>query len=129
MSGINFALHWMRRIERRVRPSWSRSKSGRGRASPPAGNKTSHRQSARRCAPAGAHARRAPHVDLSVHDTLDVVEQDWRAFQDEAAHAVFQSFPWLATWQRHLGARRDTGLQSSLAVSPAAGCSSFFRSR
>ena len=47
-------------------------------------------------------------VELSVHGALEDIEQDWQAFQSEADHAVFQSFHWLAKWQRHIGARRDT---------------------
>ena len=47
-------------------------------------------------------------MELSVHGALEDIEQDWQAFQSEADHAVFQSFHWLAKWQRHIGARRDT---------------------
>jgi len=42
-------------------------------------------------------------VRLSVHEDLAAVEQDWRAFEQIADGTVFQSFDWLATWQRNIG--------------------------
>jgi len=47
-------------------------------------------------------------IALSLHHDLDEVAAKWRSFQTEAHHTVFQSFDWLAHWQRHIGAGRDT---------------------
>ncbi len=46
-------------------------------------------------------------VDLAVHDNLDAVETAWCGFQKNADCTAFQSFEWLAAWQRHIGARND----------------------
>ena len=43
--------------------------------------------------------------EITVHDDLTAVEADWRAFEARADLTVFQTFDWLATWQRHIGAR------------------------
>ncbi|HZL40183.1 MAG TPA: GNAT family N-acetyltransferase [Pseudolabrys sp.] len=43
-------------------------------------------------------------VRLSVYEDLAAIEKDWRAFEAQADSTVFQSFDWLATWQRHIGA-------------------------
>ena len=45
---------------------------------------------------------------LSVHSELEAVERAWRAFEATAALTAFQSFDWLARWQRHIGSRRGT---------------------
>jgi CelD/BcsL family acetyltransferase involved in cellulose biosynthesis len=42
-------------------------------------------------------------IRLSVHEDLSAVEPDWRDFERRADGTVFQSFDWLATWQRHIG--------------------------
>ena len=42
-------------------------------------------------------------VRLSVHEDMATIEQDWRAFEQIADGTVFQSFDWLATWQRNIG--------------------------
>jgi CelD/BcsL family acetyltransferase involved in cellulose biosynthesis len=42
---------------------------------------------------------------FSIHSRLDDVEDEWRRFQQSAECTAFQSFEWLATWQRHIGAR------------------------
>ena len=43
-------------------------------------------------------------VRLTVYEDLAAIEKDWRAFETQADSTVFQSFDWLATWQRHIGA-------------------------
>ena len=58
-----------------------------------------------------ASARR-PDVRLSIHDDLSAVERDWRAFEQHADCTVFQSFDWLSTWQRHVGARNGVRRRS-----------------
>lgn len=45
---------------------------------------------------------------LSVHSELAAVERAWRDFEATAALTAFQSFDWLARWQRHIGSRRGT---------------------
>lgn len=42
-------------------------------------------------------------IALSVVSDLCVVEADWRAFELRADGTVFQTFDWLAKWQRHIG--------------------------
>ena len=43
-------------------------------------------------------------VSLRVTSDLGEVAGEWKAFEREADHTVFQSFDWLAAWQRHIGA-------------------------
>ena len=52
----------------------------------------------------------APHcgISLSVYHDLSEIGAEWRAFERQADHTVFQSFDWLAHWQRHVGAQRGT---------------------
>jgi CelD/BcsL family acetyltransferase involved in cellulose biosynthesis len=47
-------------------------------------------------------------LSLRVHSDLDEVREQWKAFEQQADRTVFQSFDWLAAWQRHIGARRGT---------------------
>jgi CelD/BcsL family acetyltransferase involved in cellulose biosynthesis len=47
-------------------------------------------------------------VNLRVHSDLDAVSDEWKAFERRADHTVFQSFDWLATWQREIGTRNGT---------------------
>jgi len=47
----------------------------------------------------------APDVNFDIYASLDAVEDEWRRFQHVAECTAFQSFEWLATWQRHIGAR------------------------
>jgi CelD/BcsL family acetyltransferase involved in cellulose biosynthesis len=45
-------------------------------------------------------------VGLELAGDLGDIEQDWRAFEQRADCTVFQTFDWLAAWQRNVGARR-----------------------
>ena len=69
----------------------------------------------------GAQSRRAgdhalsgsPHagrvdIRISVHEGLAAIEREWRDFERRADGTVFQTYEWLATWHRHIGARRGT---------------------
>jgi CelD/BcsL family acetyltransferase involved in cellulose biosynthesis len=56
--------------------------------------------------PAGPAAGSGVH--LQVHGDLAEVEHEWRAFESRADRTVFQSFDWLAKWQRHIGACHNT---------------------
>jgi CelD/BcsL family acetyltransferase involved in cellulose biosynthesis len=47
-------------------------------------------------------------IQLAVYDDLAAIERDWRAFEQHADCTVFQTFDWLATWQRHIGAGNGT---------------------
>lgn len=53
-------------------------------------------------------------IHLSIHDDLGAVEQDWRAFEAVADCTAFQTFDWLAAWQRHIGAR--SGVTPAIVV-------------
>jgi CelD/BcsL family acetyltransferase involved in cellulose biosynthesis len=44
-------------------------------------------------------------IDLSLHDDLASIENDWRAFEERADCTVFQTFDWLSAWHRHIGKR------------------------
>src|SRR5262249_6004250 len=47
-----------------------------------------------------------PHIELRVHSDLAELEREWKALERHADCTVFQSFDWLAKWQRHIGERR-----------------------
>jgi CelD/BcsL family acetyltransferase involved in cellulose biosynthesis len=53
-------------------------------------------------------------VRLAVYEDLSAIEREWRAFEQHADCTVFQTFDWLATWQRHIGARN--GEQPAIVV-------------
>jgi CelD/BcsL family acetyltransferase involved in cellulose biosynthesis len=40
---------------------------------------------------------------LTISSNLDEVEQDWKALELQGRCTAFQSFEWLASWQRHIG--------------------------
>lgn len=42
---------------------------------------------------------------LSVTSHLDSIEEEWRRFEERADCTPFQTFDWLATWQRCIGGR------------------------
>src|ERR1700738_2489312 len=46
-------------------------------------------------------------VRLEIHD-LPEIAREWKAFEYRADHLAFQSFDWLANWQRHVRTRRGT---------------------
>ena len=47
-------------------------------------------------------------ISLRVYGDLGEVEREWKAFERGADCTVFQTFDWLAKWQRHIGKRKDT---------------------
>src|SRR5262249_23468058 len=61
-------------------------------------------------APAAGLVGRAARTGLmfSVHSKLAAIEREWRAFEQTGALTAFQSFDWLARWQRHIGSRQGT---------------------
>ncbi len=46
-------------------------------------------------------------IKLSIHNDLSAIEQDWRAFEKQAACTAFQTFDWMACWYRNVGVRKD----------------------
>jgi len=56
-------------------------------------------------------ARFAPGTALRVHGSFGAFEMRWRAAQETCAAYGFQSYDWLATWQRELGARQGWQVQ------------------
>jgi D-aspartate ligase len=44
-------------------------------------------------------------LQLRIHSDLHTIEDAWRRFERTADCTVFQTFDWLATWQRHIGSR------------------------
>ena len=47
-----------------------------------------------------------PHFSIQIFSELGAVEAEWRQFERSADCTGFQSFDWLAAWQRHVGDRR-----------------------
>jgi CelD/BcsL family acetyltransferase involved in cellulose biosynthesis len=63
-------------------------------------------------------------IRIAVHEDLSAIERDWRAFEPHADGTVFQSFDWLATWQRLIGVRN--GVRPAIVVArDAAGANLF----
>ena len=46
-------------------------------------------------------------IRLSLHEDLGAVAQEWRLFEKRADCTPFQTFEWLAAWQRHIGVLGD----------------------
>lgn len=55
-----------------------------------------------------------PDIQLSLHGDLAEVEAEWRAFEAQADCTAFQSFDWLSSWQRHIGA--GEGRQPAIVI-------------
>ena len=53
-------------------------------------------------------------IRIAVYEDLAAIEREWRAFEPQADCTVFQSFDWLATWQRHIGT--PSGVQPVIVV-------------
>lgn len=58
-------------------------------------------------------------TEIAVYENLSDAESDWRAFEQQADCTVFQTFDWLSTWQRHVGAR--AGVRPAIVVGRAGG--------
>ena len=52
-------------------------------------------------------ARLPGEVRLAIYEDMAAAEPLWRAFERQADGTVFQSYQWLAAWQRHVGARQE----------------------
>jgi CelD/BcsL family acetyltransferase involved in cellulose biosynthesis len=57
-------------------------------------------------------------ISLTVYEDMPAIEREWREFEQRADCTVFQTFDWLASWQRHIGAR--SGAQPAIVVARAA---------
>ncbi len=55
-----------------------------------------------------------PSLNLRIYSDLATVEGEWRSFERVADCTAFQTFDWLAAWQRHVGARQ--GVRSVIAI-------------
>jgi len=53
-------------------------------------------------------------LELRIHSDLRTIEDEWRRFELTADCTAFQTFDWLATWQRHIGSRE--GARPAIAV-------------
>jgi CelD/BcsL family acetyltransferase involved in cellulose biosynthesis len=62
----------------------------------------------------GALRQIPPRLDLRIASDLHAVEGEWRRFEGGADCTAFQTFDWLAAWQRHIGARQ--GARPVIAV-------------
>jgi CelD/BcsL family acetyltransferase involved in cellulose biosynthesis len=51
---------------------------------------------------------------LSVHDDVAIVEGDWRDLEVNGDCTVFQTYDWLTTWHRHIGAL--TGVRPAIVI-------------
>ena len=55
-----------------------------------------------------------PGLNLRIYSDLATVEGEWRSFERIADCTAFQTFDWLAAWQRHVGARQ--GVRPVIAI-------------
>jgi CelD/BcsL family acetyltransferase involved in cellulose biosynthesis len=53
-------------------------------------------------------------LSLTIYREFDAIEGEWRRFEQAADCTAFQTFAWLATWQRHVGVR--VGARPAIAV-------------
>jgi CelD/BcsL family acetyltransferase involved in cellulose biosynthesis len=60
-----------------------------------------------RVTPRVASAAQAGAVTLTLHEDLASVEPEWRALEASGDCTPFQTFDWLAAWQRHIGVLND----------------------
>jgi CelD/BcsL family acetyltransferase involved in cellulose biosynthesis len=58
-------------------------------------------------------------ISLRVHSDLDEVRDEWKAFEQRADRTVFQTFDWLAAWQREIGAK--SGIIPAIVLGREAG--------
>ena len=53
-------------------------------------------------------------ITLSLHDDLETLKADWRAFEETADCTVFQTYAWQSLWRKHIGA--PSGSQPVIVV-------------
>ncbi|MDP3329663.1 GNAT family N-acetyltransferase [Parvibaculum sp.] len=63
---------------------------------------------------AGYDARLAHAAGVTVYESFEAAEPQWRAFEGQAVGTAFQSFDWLSAWHRHVGA--GLGVAPAIAV-------------
>ncbi len=71
-----------------------------------------HRSDVRREVPPG--------LSFHIYSDLAAVEAEWRRFERVADCTAFQTFDWLASWQRHVGEREASARSLPSAVSATA---------
>jgi CelD/BcsL family acetyltransferase involved in cellulose biosynthesis len=66
--------------------------------------------------PRWTDAPREPAGDLTltIYKSLDAIEAEWRRFEAIAECTPFQTYEWLAAWQRHVGSRE--GVMPAIAT-------------
>lgn len=55
-----------------------------------------------------------PELLLSVHDDFETLRSVWTALEAEADCTAFQTYAWLSTWHRHIGAKQ--GVEPAVVV-------------
>ena len=63
---------------------------------------------------AGRRSELPPKLSFHIYGDLAAVESDWRRFERRADCTAFQTFDWLASWHRHVGARE--GVRPAIIV-------------
>jgi CelD/BcsL family acetyltransferase involved in cellulose biosynthesis len=53
-------------------------------------------------------------IALTLHHDMTAAEKDWRAFEQIADCTPFQTFDWLAAWDRHIG--RPEGIRPAIVI-------------
>lgn len=65
-----------------------------------------------------------PEVLLSVHDDFDSLRAVWTSLERDADCTAFQTYAWLSTWFRHVGAR--SGVKPAIVVGRTVGGTTLF---
>jgi CelD/BcsL family acetyltransferase involved in cellulose biosynthesis len=53
-------------------------------------------------------------IELTLHRDMEAAEKDWRALEQIADCTPFQTFDWLAAWDRHIG--QPAGVQPAIVI-------------
>jgi CelD/BcsL family acetyltransferase involved in cellulose biosynthesis len=62
----------------------------------------------------GGSSSRPARIEFTLHGDLASAEGDWRAFEQTADCTPFQTFDWLAAWDRHIGVQ--AGVRPAIVV-------------
>jgi CelD/BcsL family acetyltransferase involved in cellulose biosynthesis len=62
---------------------------------------------------------RPERIELSLHRDMAAAEQEWRAFEQVADCTPFQTFAWLAAWDRHVG--QADGVRPAIVIGRSGG--------
>lgn len=58
--------------------------------------------------------RACPDMPLSIHDSFEPLRRTWTALERDADCTAFQTYAWLSTWFRNIGARQ--GIEPAIVV-------------